>query len=221
MEYFCICGKRFKHQPSLSRHQRGNEKLKIKSCDEYANFSKMKKEEARKAFLACRNISEETSMPIHIHNHDPSMIPDFVNMESLPPLLPDIELPFEKRVMNARPYRVQVDMRRVVVSWLNTIYMNPEHPEYWNVILQNVTTMEVKVRRDGTWVIEPFKSWAMLFSKLIIKAYLKYTDNQEDHNKLLGYMLMQLDECWKEIFEALKKEMSNEYMRMRIKEHAK
>eukprot|EP00952_Eustigmatos_sp_NYUAD-ZCMA_P010091 41594-Eustigmatos_ZCMA.PRE.1 len=94
-----------------------------------------------------------------VFDHDPRTLPDFVKGNGLAHILPNAELSIDKRIKCVTLEDTGHTLIHVIMSHFPKIYMSEDHPEYWNVVLQNISSMEMNVRRGGTWVIEPFKDW--------------------------------------------------------------
>lgn len=219
--YPCLCGKSFGHASSLSRHQRGNVKSKIKPCEAFQTLQEEKREANRTMFMeAQRRRQGEAGPLVEVLDHDPRALPDFVKGNGLRSFLPDPDLAVDKRLKCNTLEDTGRTLTNILLRNFPEIYMNEGHPEYWNIVLQNISSMEMKVRRGGTWILEPFKDWAHKFTQQFFVAYLRETEKEEDYYTLLSYVLRVLDEdhVMSEICGGLKRALTNHYMRMTIKE---
>lgn len=216
----CVCGRSFKYQSGLSRHQHGNLKQGVKECSEYYEYLEVKRE-AEKA----RYIAKQTKVAGHIEavkavvDHTPSEFPDYVPRNKLKPLLLDNGTSVEKRKESTGLRTVERTLVRLVPHYFKTIYMDIKHPENWSVVLQNISSWDMKVRRDGAWLIEPFRDWAADFTSQCTLGYIRETEAEEDVVQVFAIALQSLDQVREEIYKALRREVSDEDMRHIIKDH--
>lgn len=218
----CLCGKSFNHSSSLSRHQRGNVKSNVPSCEVFQQYQAEKREANKARFLEARKEGledDDRSNTILVHDFNPRMIPDYVSKSDLKPLLPNKGMSMEKRRKLISDSEFGGIILRTVVHYFKEIYMHPDHPENWSVVLQNISSLDLKVRRSGTWIIEPFRDWCKPFVQQFFAEYVLETESTTSH--VLGYVLQRLDEddLWNEVFAAIKQAMTDQYMRVTIKEH--
>jgi hypothetical protein len=212
----CICGKSYKFRSALSRHQRGNEKQGVKPCEDFQAFEKQRKEEARIKFLNHHQLDKE-GLNMKIENHDPENIPDFAKSKLEP------FLKVRRTEMNELPNSSFIEGRlsSIIPHYFQKIYMNEEHPEYWNVVIQNVSTGEVRVYENDTWVTYSFSDWVTNYCRRFIVGYVKETEAFNDKGEMysfIGALFYRMDEVKKHIDNGIKHHMTNLFMREQIKE---
>lgn len=219
--FACICGKGFGHSSSLSRHQRGNAKSRVNPCKEFQQYQQERREAMKAQFLEAQRVKYGIPAPsdaVVVNDYDPMRIPEYISTKDFMSLLPNKDMPLASRRKSVSDHSFGRSILRTVVRYFKEIYMHPQHPENWSVVLQNMSSMEVKVRRSGTWIVEPFRKWCKSFVQQFFVTYIKET---EDNMDMLGCVLQRLDDddLWNEVFSEIKKGMTEEYMRMTIKEH--
>ena len=214
----CVCGRSFKYQSGLSRHQHGNVKQGVKECQKHQDHVKAQKEERKARYLEAQQRERDLERAIQVGDHTPSYIPEYMLENEIIPLMHNKGAPVDKRLEMTGESQVYKALLKMVTNSFRQIYMNLDHPENWNVVLQNISSWDMKVRRNGAWIIESFNDWAEDFITQVTLGYIEKTETPSDVVQVLAIMLRVRDDNRTDIYKALKKEVSNEYMRSVIKE---
>lgn len=195
----CVCGKTYKHQPSLIRHQRGNVKQGYVPCAIYVmslmeEEKKVDADDLIKRFEKLETYASSTQEKAKPHDYNPTFIPPFAREELIQPIIPHDKSVSLWKIINHEKGINEVGgiLAKTVIKGFKLINMNEEHPEYWNVILWNLTSSSVYVFEKGRWVDQPFVQWAEDFAKYFIAFVISESEGMD------AWV-----ECCKRCFEAL------------------
>ena len=229
----CVCGRSYNHSSNLYRHQNGNKKEHIQPCLHWVStkLERLKQQSEAKADELVSRLEEhgkrlvETTKPstLVIEDHDPRAIPDFVDTrEIFVRVIPDSNLPFQKRLEIVEDAQilgkryVPTELRKMILKVFTTVHMNEDHPEYWNVVLLNKSTMDLWVREKGKWVDKSFKEWATEYAYTIMSKYMSVMD--ELYPPCCQYYLELLEgDMKKDVVDGLKSILRSPHMRKLIK----
>lgn len=196
--FTCVCGRKYKHQPNLSRHRNGSDKNGIRPCPEYLK-SLMIKCEAKTQTTPAESLLERfekilqgslaptalegVSTPLpYADDQYPSFIENL-----FAEVIPISDKPFNDRLSEVGRHVAQGRAMRRLVDLFRMIHFDLGHPEYWNVLLANVKTMRFMTYTKNGWRANCFKELARDFGKTYLSRYCTQVEN-DDPQAVCFYM---------------------------------
>lgn len=82
-----------------------------------------------------------------------------------------------------------IKIQQVPAMWLKMVHMNSSHPEYWNVVLANISSKYMHIYKEGCWSYIPFKLWAREFVENIFRIYCREISPPDQIGEVYRIML--------------------------------
>jgi hypothetical protein len=161
------------------KHTTEKKALLLDSLQELATY--------RAAQLATAQLVKQKDDAERVLDHDPTEIPDFVS----PDLLSSDALTTGGKVLG------------FVTRWFKAVHTDPDHPEYWNIVLYNSKSLRLRVRNGGSWRDSSFHDWADAYAGAVIVMCINHVfpATASDH---YPRVLRIMDDMKSEIREGLK-----------------
>lgn len=152
-------------------------------------------------------------------DHLRNTIPDFAREELIKQIIPhDDSVSLYKVINNDMGINeVGGKLASVIVKGFKLIHMNEDHPEYWNVILWNISLSSVYVFKDGRWTDQPFKEWADEFAKFYIARIILDSEGMDVWIECCQRCYEAISHSAKEIQEGLKSALRDPMLRTLMK----
>lgn len=203
MTHDCVCGRSFRHQPNLSRHQRGNVKQGIPPCLVFLERESLRLRELTTPDDSIPVITKKNEIDLEKFNesvrtlqvvknmcnvsadkpddYQSSYFPDSLKSELFKPILPDRSKPFRERIHQfSGKKQVVHTVKKLVLDAFRLIHVNEDYPRGWNVVLQNIKTMRLLVYKEDKWVDQDFVNLVQEFTKTYLSFYLQATEDSGD-----------------------------------------
>lgn len=146
-------------------------------------------------------------------------IPEFAKAELFVPILPLVGESLEKRTseLSGKNQIANLIINRVFKAF-ELIHLNKKHPEYWNVVLQNIKTMRLLVYTEGEWVDEDFRDFVQQHTRVFLSLFVNAVEGGTEEY-ITFYLGHGYDEHFQvELRERIASALKNPVIRTKIKE---
>lgn len=194
--FTCKCGKSYKHQPSLVRHQNGSVKYSLKPCLHHVNgllhesmthttsVSLINKAECLMSRI--ETLDSNPSCDLELKEYQVGIYPSFIE-DYYTQLVASGDRPFNERLLDVGKSVVCSRVIRRITETCKSIHFNKEHPEYWNVYLANVNMKRLYVYMNEKWVTQDLHDWARDFGKMYLLNYWTIAEKRKDDS--IGFFI--------------------------------
>jgi uncharacterized C2H2 Zn-finger protein len=174
------CHKTFAYHSGLTRHLNGSEKYKLKPC------AGIRKEKTNNTYqpLECprcnKTYTTRSNLTRHINGNVKYGLKPCEGTDKVATMVPQVELRahdlqsqeamknppdfVSTTIRNLFKNLIDSQMNNIPSKILESIYMNENHPEYWNVVMTNIDTKLMKVYDGNAWSYIYFNDWASSFT---------------------------------------------------------
>jgi hypothetical protein len=152
-----LCHKSLAHRSSLSRHVNGSKKRNLKPCRGVTHHTEPQ---------SSNQIVDIPQSSIELTAHD------LQSQEATKNPSPFVSATM-KEVFDGNINITNSQIISIPSNILQSVYMNKNHPEYWNVVMTNIDTKLIQVYDGNTWSHIYFEDWAWSFTNYARCLYFK------------------------------------------------